>query len=614
MLKIRPQVRHLGELLVVGFVVSSLALPAADATASAPPHAAASHTSANPRSLRTAARTRTEADNALVSAAMELRGCLLGHQGRCTVARHTVQHAGKRLARAERRLARLARGRAHAGRVSDVTQAPQLVVSGQTLRWTRVHKVKTYVFVRDVPGQGDQYSVVSGTSITPPPVPGATVSYSVQTNVSGSAWAKKKPIAYPAKTETTDTQAAPVLTVSGRTLTWTKVGGVNTYMLVQKAPGTQDRYSVVSGTSFTPTPVPGATVRYSVRTAVDGSAWALEVAIVYPAAAPEPTPTQPSPSEPSKSSGTGSFQMGIVPASLASTEPGVIQQLGAHTVRMEFEIGTSPSTFASVVEQYAEAGIRIMPLAGFEGTLPTSAQAKSLASWAAEFGPGGTFWQGKSFPAGTAMTNIEFGNETSYTYQFSDNSTSAVASRAQTYAIRFKEAYEAIHAVNPSVGLLAQADDGDTGSSTWVDNMFKAVPNLGQIVAGWTVHPYGPEWQARIDRLISQTQADGASSSIPIYVTEWGLTTDNGRCLSENYGWNPCMTYAEAATALGSTVNGMLARYGSRLRAFYLYQAQDLSESGTSTNREQYFGALQHNGAPKGAYTAEVQSLLSLYG
>jgi hypothetical protein len=611
MMKFRPQTsRRLGELLVVVSVASCLALPAADATANTTPHAAAS-----PPSLSTAARTRTEADNALVSGAMKLRGCLRTHRSRCTAARQAVQHAGKRLARAERRLAKLVRGRVHAGHVSDVTQAPQLVVSGQTLRWTRVHSVKTYVFARHVPGQGEQYSVVSGTSITPPPVPGVTVSYSVQTNVSGSAWAKKKPISYPAKTETADTQAAPVLTVSGHTLTWTEVGGVSTYVVVQKAPGTEERYSVVSGTSFTPTPVPGATVHYSVRTAVDGSAWALEVAIVYPAAAPEPTPTQPSPSPaPSESSGTGSFEMGLVPASLASTEPGVIQQLGAHTVRMEFAIGTSPSTFAPIVEQYAKAGIRILPLAGFEGTLPTSAQAESLASWAAEFGSGGSFWQGKSFPAGTAMTNIEFGNETSYTYQFSENSSSAVASRAQTYAIRFKEAYEAIHAANPNVGLLAQADDGNTGSSTWVDNMFKAVPNLGQIVAGWTVHPYGPEWQARIDRLISQTQADGASSSIPIYVTEWGLATDNGRCLSNNYGWNPCMTYAEAATALNSTVTGMLARYGSRLRALYLYQAQDLSESGTSTDREEYFGSLQRNGAPKGAYTTEVQSLLSLYG
>ena len=147
--------------------------------------------------------------------------------------------------------------------------------------------------------------------------------------------------------------------------------------------------------------------------------------------------------------------------------------------------------------------------------------------------------------------------------------------------------------------------------------MFKAVPNLAQMVAGWTVHPYGPNWQSRLDALVSQTAASGAPSSfflIPIYVTEWGLATDNGRCLSDNYGWNKCMSYAEAASALASTVTEMRARYGSRLRGFYLYQAQDQSASGTSSDREQYFGVLQNDGSPKGAYTAEVQSLLSQFG
>jgi len=278
---------------------------------------------------------------------------------------------------------------------------------------------------------------------------------------------------------------------------------------------------------------------------------------------------------------------------------------------MEFEVGASPSTLAPIVEEYAKVGIRIMPLAGFEGTLPTSAQAKNLASWAAEFGPGGTFWQGKSFPAGTAMTNVEFGNETSYTYQFSDNSKEAVANRAQTYALRFKEAEEGIHAANPDVGLLAQGDSGENNGSTWVDNMFKAVPNLAQLVAGWTVHPYGTESLRRIDEVVTQTQADGAPSTIPIYVTEWGLSTANGRCLSDNYGWNPCMTYEEAGADLASTVAAMRERFGSRLRALYLYQAQDLASSGTSTDREEHFGVLQYNGARKGAYTTEVESLLT---
>jgi hypothetical protein len=71
------------------------------------------------------------------------------------------------------------------------------------------------------------------------------------------------------------------------------------------------------------------------------------------------------------------------------------------------------------------------------------------------------------------------------------------------------------------------------------------------------------------------------------------------------------MTYQEAASTLAATVAAMRARYGTRLRAFYLFQARDQRPTGTSSDREHYFGALQSNRASKGAYTAEVQALLA---
>jgi hypothetical protein len=350
-------------------------------------------------------------------------------------------------------------------------------------------------------------------------------------------------------------------------------------------------------------------------------------------ASPTPVPIAESPSSTSTGStesiatsgstsgsgaAAGKFEAGIVAGSALTYELPFVQKLGAHTARMEFDINTPTAKMAPIVEAYARAGVRPMLLASFDGTLPSSSEAQNLESWAAAFGPGGTLWQGKSLPAGTAVTDIEFGNETSYAYQFSDTSKtsdwyalSSYASRAQTYALRFKEAQTAIASANPSVGLLAQADDGGSGSSAWVENMFAAVPDLAQRVAGWTIHPYGPEWQTRIDKLASSTAASGASSTIPIYVTEIGLSSDNGRCLGDNYGWNPCMTYSEAASTLDSTVSAMRARYGSRLAALYVYQAHDQAATGASTERESYFGALQSDSSTKGAYTTEVQSLLS---
>jgi len=306
---------------------------------------------------------------------------------------------------------------------------------------------------------------------------------------------------------------------------------------------------------------------------------------------------------------TVSFQPGINSGSAAIWElPGAVQ-LGAKLVRVAVPIEETAASFEPVVAAYAAKGIRIALLVCFDGTLPTPAQAKSLATWASAYGPGGSYWS--SHAGGQyAIQTIEFGNETSLGYQYADDSPAGYASRAQSYALRFAEAAIAIRAVNPQVGLLAQGDSGNAGP-IWVESMFKAVPNLGSLVAGWTVHPYGPNWRAKLAELVSQTTAQGAPASIPIDVTEWGLTSDNGRCLSENYGWNRCMSYLQAAAVLSRTVSEMRQALDGRLGQLLLYQIRDQKPSGQSSNREDYFGALQRELQPKGAYTGAVESLLA---
>ena len=401
----------------------------------------------------------------------------------------------------------------------------------------------------------------------------------------------------------TSTLTAPTMSVSGNTVSWTPISGVSSYVFVRKVPNQTPQYSVVSGTSVTPPVVSGTTVNYGVRTNVSGSAWANEVSIAYsgtPTTTPTPTPTPVD----------GSFRMGVVGGSAHQYELSFLKALGVHTARIEFSVGTAASSLASDIDAYAKAGIRPLLLATFYGRNPTTAEAQNLANWAKAYGPGGTFWVGKTYPANTAVTQIEFGNETSYTYQFSDNSSGSFASRAQTYAQRARDAVTAIRAANPNVGLLVQGDNAQQ-QTAWVQNMFKAVPNLGDLAAGWTIHPYGPSWATRIDSTINSTKTAG-SRDLPIWVTEWGLSTDNGRCLSDNYGFNKCMTYGEAATTLHSALSGMKSRYGSRLDGFYLYQAHDQYASGTQSGREAYFGALQSNGTAKGAYTTEVKGDLAV--
>jgi len=268
---------------------------------------------------------------------------------------------------------------------------------------------------------------------------------------------------------------------------------------------------------------------------------------------------------------------------------------------------TTPPTVAPIHQPIL---LRMLLLASFKSRLPTTAEAQNVGSWAAAYGPGGTFWQGKSYPANTAVTNIEFGNETSYSYQFSDNTLSTYASRASTYALRARDAANAVRAANAKVGLLVQGDNA-VNQTAWMTNMLKAAPTLDDLIAGWTIHPYGPNWASRIDSTVNSARTAGARD-LPIWVTEWGISTDNGRCLSDNYGFDKCMTYSSAATTLHSVLAGMQSRYGSRLGAFFLYQAHDQYASGTQTGREAYFGALQSNGSAKGAYTTEVKGDLAV--
>lgn len=611
-----------------------LGVTAASAAASShnPNTAVASAARTQPKALMSAARAADRADRALVADAKSLARCRRSHPRRCAAQKAALQRAGKTYTARERHLTRVASstGKAHSSSWHGFLEAPKLTVSGQTLDWSRVPDASTYVVVRHVPGQAAQDTVVSGTSYTPPPVPGVKVGYSVRSTAYFSSWSNEVSISYPKPVETTttetkttetkaaeskpaeavkapDTQAAPALSVSGQTLEWNAVAGVTDYVLATKAPGQSEQFTEVSGTSFTPPVVAGATVHYSLRTAVEGSAWSSEVAISFPKASETPVTTEEAAPEKAQST-TPSFEPGLNSGSDPTYDIPGAAQLGAKLVRLDLGIEQSPKQFESVIAAYAEKGIRVAPLADFTGTMPTPAEAQNLASWASTYGPGGTFWAHRS-DGQLAIRTIEFGNETSYAWQYSNDTPSGYASRAQTYALRFAEAANAIHAANPSVGLLAQGDAGNAGS-VWVENMFKAVPNLGQLVAGWTIHPYGTGWKGRFQQLISETAAHGAPSTIPIDVTEWGLATDNGACLTENYGWNPCMTYQEAGEVLTRTVSEMRQTLGSRMGMFMLYQVRDQQTPGATNDREAYFGALQHELQPKGAYTVAAKALM----
>lgn len=665
--------RRLTPLFAATALLATLGANAVDASQRNARHGRArARTSSVPRALSAAARRSARADRALVSDANRVALCARsGRRGDCRAMHAAVQRAGRRLARAQRRFGQLARAGtgapalgagtgARSAAVDPSRRAPQLTISGETLSWAPKPSIGTYVLQRSVPGQETQFSLVRGDSVTPPPVPGVTVSYSVRTARNDSPWSAWKSIDYPASSAGSEAsrgrqarQAAPSIAVSGQTLSWNRVDGVDVYVLESKAPGKAETYSVVVGTSTTPTVEPGATVHYTVRTAVEGSAWAPEVAIAYAGqgergsagqgehgsgsreeeqkqkSSPEKPPLQPPAPESREEAPIPPFggeapRVGETEAPFGdpNLQPGIndgqnvkggdLQAaliLGAKVVRVGFSIGASVAELEPVIGGYAANGIRVAPLAEFYGAVPTPAQAQNLGSWARSFGPGGSFWN--NHPGGQfAIRTIEFGNETASGEQYGIHKGEAAYTRlAQTYAIRFKEAGEAIEAGGVHVGLLAQEDD-ETGD--WINGMYSAVPNLTKWVAGWEIHPYGGEGynRDRLALLISQTAAHGGSA-IPIDATEWGVSTDNGACVNFNEGLNPCMTYEEAARELRFTISWIASTLGSRLGDFFVYQTGDQDLPGQSNDWQGYFGVLQHNLAPKGPYTAEVEALLS---
>jgi hypothetical protein len=489
-----------------------------------------------PRPVMIASRRARAADRVLVADALRLKRCLAAHRvhpRRCDGARHALQLAGARLAVAERRLSRVGRaGKSHGAKsatLADLRVAPVLTVSGQTLVWNKIGTVNTYVLVRKVPGMADQYSVVTGTSITPPPVPGMTVRYSVRTTTWWSAWATERSITYPPAGQPVpapDKQAAPAITVSGMTISWNAVAGLSTYVFVRKVPGQVDQYSEISGTSVTPAAVPGVTVKYSVRTAIQGSAWAPEVSIAYPrVGSPPPVPPPPPPVEPPPTEGPPpSLGMMVgIDAGGWNWESAVNGFAGAvKVVRASYSYYGDDTHMGYL----AKNGVKLLPLfseGGTIGSINRSAFAGKIVTWFKRYGHGGTFWAGKT---DLGATTAEILNEPGNPYFWSDpGNVSGYAALATTVY----EALEANLAAANRPGLLLSYDGGFEGDN-YGRSLVRADPSITKIVGAWTVHPYGGKTsltQSALGHRERVTEAH-ADTGLPVDVTEIGWPTAVG--------------------------------------------------------------------------------------
>jgi hypothetical protein len=319
------------------------------------------------------------------------------------------------------------------------------------------------------------------------------------------------------------------MTVQGQTISWAPLSGVSSYVLATTVgtDRTGTSYSTVNGTSVTPAAVAGQTVYYGLRANVNGSAWATEVSITYPAAPPPPPPPPPGP--------TSAFVkgMGMGIGGWGSQGPAVADQgkaMGATWDREDLAWSqTMPNSsthdwsyFDGLVATARSKGITVLPILGY---VPSWTTIDDTAGYAAfvkaavqRYGPG----------TSANLTWFELWNEPYFNY------TMPGGANAAKYARLYAAGAAAARQASPNVKLLIAADTAGTeGGSNWIDAMFTAVPGIGQYVDAISVHPYGvdpnvpasaDDWSfQRVDTIRAKFLAHGVDK--PQWITEIGWST-----------------------------------------------------------------------------------------
>ncbi len=462
--------------------------------------------------------------------------------------------------------------RASISRYLALRRAPLLAVSGKTLKWARVDRLDRYLLKSKAAGRPAKYAVVRGTSVTPPPVPGVVVHYSVRTTAHQSAWAPERSISYP-----------PVAAVSAPTTAVSPLSSIE-----PAAPG--------------PSSEPAGGEPSSPATS-----------------APEPVI---SPTLPPEALGE-SFVKGVAIDPVGWGEgaapeiAGEVHSLGAEWVRTDLpwkEVMPSPgvydwSHFDAVMRNSEAQGLHVLPILGYapSWTTPTNAAgyAEFVAAAVARYGPGTT----------ANLHWFELWNEPYFSYAWSGKTP-----EPEAYARDVLAAAEAAKKVNPAVKLLVSgedADGGQTGGSspyetTWVNDMFTAAPDLGKWIDGVAVHPYGDDpalplterggfrdatggWSfQRIDSIHEQFLAHGVN--VPFWITEVGWSTYN-------------MSEAEQAHDYADLIPQVASR--PWIRALFSYCLREVEEHPTTS--ESQTGLLKFDSwQPKQAFYTLQQGFSTL--
>lgn len=446
--------------------------------------------------------------------------------------------------------------KAHLTRLTQLTAAPHVRLSGMTISWRQTAGIKSYVLARKEAGSAYAYSTVTGSSVTPLPLPGKTIHYWLRTDASGSAWSQGITVSYP---DTLGSSAS-----ADGSITDTQ-------------PSTEESHEST------------ATATQSQTAAVE------DVNVEAPIAASDPFV---------KGVDTNMQGWGVEAAPQIAAE---MHTLGASWEREDLAwSAVEPqrgafnwSSFDHIVAAAEANGITILPVVGYAPSWTSPSNAADYASFlkaaVERYGPG----------TSANLKWWELWNEPYAAYAWSGRTPDA-----EEYARDALAAAEAAKSVSLSVKLLIAAEYNDSpqtgGSSpwqtTWVDDMFAAAPTLGQWFAGVAVHPYGGdpglslaqpgswknvngEWAfQRIDTIRAQLLAHGVN--LPFWVTEDGWST-----------WE--VSEAAQAQNYADLIKEIAAR--PWIRALFPYCLREFDPK--PTNNESGFGLLKFgNWEPKPAF------------
>ena len=76
-----------------------------------------------------------------------------------------------------------------------------------------------------------------------------------------------------------------------------------------------------------------------------------------------------------------------------------------------------------------------------------------------------------------------------------------------------------------------------------------------------------------MDQAVRDTAKHG-DTTLPFFITEYGISTNNGQCLDSNYNWPTCLTYQQAADSLHGAIADLHQTYGTASRSSHLRAAR----------------------------------------